>query len=128
MLDSLRPIRSAVDYEDALRAADALMDAEPGTPDADRLEILAALIEHYEDRHFPIEAPDPIDAIKFRMEQWGLRPVDLQPYIGSRGRITEVLSRQRSLTLPMIRRLADGLGIPAGVLIRETPVRRGERG
>jgi HTH-type transcriptional regulator/antitoxin HigA len=117
MQELLRPIRSAADYDHALRAASDLMDAVPGTPDADRLEVLAALIEDYEDKHFPIDVPDPIEAIKFRMEQRGLRPVDLQAFIGSRGRVTEVLNRQR-----MIRRLSIGLNIPAWVLIKETPL------
>ena len=78
MQETLRPIRSEPDYDEALRVADSLMDAEPGTPESDRLEVLAALIEDYEEKHFPIDAPDPIEAIKFRMEQRGLRPVDLQ--------------------------------------------------
>lgn len=120
MQDTLRPIRSASDYARALRAAERLMDAAAGTPEGDRLEVLAALIEDYEEKHFPIEAPDPIAAIRFRMEQRGLRPVDLQDYIGSRGRVAEVLNHRRALTLPMIRRLASGLDIPAAVLIRET--------
>ena len=120
MQEFIRPIRSDADYQAALETAARLMDAEPGTTDSDRLEVLAALIEDYEEKHFPIDAPDPIEAIKFRMEQQGLRPVDLQSFIGSRGRVTEVLSRRRALTLPMIRRLAAGLDIPAAVLIKET--------
>jgi len=120
MQETLRPIRSEPDYDEALRVADSLMDAEPGTPESDRLEVLAALIEDYEEKHFPIDAPDPIEAIKFRMEQRGLRPVDLQCFIGSRGRVTEVLNHRRALTLPMIRRLSSGLDIPAWVLIKET--------
>jgi HTH-type transcriptional regulator/antitoxin HigA len=120
MQEQLRPIRSDADYQAALSTAARLMDAEPGTPDSDRLEVLAALIEDYEEKHFPIDAPDPIEAIKFRMEQQGLRPVDLQAMIGSRGRVTEELGRRRALTLPMIRRLSAGLDIPAAVLIKET--------
>lgn len=120
MQDTLRPIRSEADYDEALRAADRLMDAKPGTLKSDRLEVLAALIEDYEEKHFPIDAPDPIEAIRFRMEQRGLRPVDLQCFIGPRGRVTEILNHRRALTLPMIRRLSSGLDIPASVLIKET--------
>jgi HTH-type transcriptional regulator/antitoxin HigA len=120
MQDILRPIRSEFDYEESLRVADSLMDAEPGTPESDRLEVLAALIEDYEEKNFPIDAPDPIEAIKFRMEQRGLRPVDIQCFIGSRGRVTEVLNHQRALTLAMIRRLSSGLNIPASILIKES--------
>lgn len=116
---AIRPINTEADYRAALALADALFDAEPGTPDGDHLEILVTLIEAYEDRHAPIDAPDPIDAIRVRMAEKNLRPRDLESMIGSRGRVSEVLARKRPLTLPMIRRLSKGLDIPAEVLIQE---------
>ncbi|MEJ2080286.1 MAG: helix-turn-helix domain-containing protein [Acidobacteriota bacterium] len=121
---TVRPIHDEGDYEAALAEVDGLMDAEPGTPEGDRLDVLVALVEAYEDRHWAIEAPDPIEAIRARMEQEGLRQKDLVPMIGSRGRVSEILSRKRALTLPMIRRLAEGLDLPAEVLIQETPLVR----
>jgi HTH-type transcriptional regulator / antitoxin HigA len=120
----VRPIRTEADYDAALAETDALMDAEPGTPEGDRLDVLVTLIEAYEARHWPIEAPDPIDAIRVRMEQKGLLQRDLEPMIGSRARVSEVLGRKRALTLPMIRRLCRGLDLPADVLIQETPLAR----
>lgn len=118
-------VRTEVEYDAALRDIDALMDARTGTPDGDRLEVLVTLVQAYETRHHPVSPPDPIDAIRFRMEQVGLTPRDLEPYIGSRARVSEVLNRRRALTLPMIRRLATGLQIAAEVLIRESaPVTR----
>ena len=116
----VRPIRTEEDYDAALAQVDTLMDAIPGTPEGDRLDVLVTLIEAYEARHWPIGAPDPIEAIRVRMEQKRLRPRDLEPMIGSRGRVSEVLSRKRALTLPMIRRLAKGLDLRADDLIRET--------
>lgn len=113
---SVRPMHTEADYEDALAEVAALMDAQPGTAEGDRLDILATLVEAYEAKHHPIEPPDPIEAIKYRMEQRGMTPAALRPYIGSRGRISEILQRKRPLTLQMIRRLVT-LGIPAGVLI-----------
>ena len=115
----VRPIRSEEDYEAALAEIDKLMDAVPGTRDGDRLDVLVTLVEAYEARHWPIDAPDPIDAIRIRMEQKQLRQRDLEPMIGSRGRVSEVLSRKRALTLPMIRRLSKGLDLGADVLIQE---------
>jgi len=123
----VRPIHSDEDYEAALAEVDTLMDAEPGTPEGDRLDILVTLIEAYEARHWAIEPPDPIDAIRVRMEQKNLRQRDLVPMIGSRGRVSEVLSRKRLLTLPMIRRLSKGLELDADILIQETPVVRRQR-
>jgi len=117
---AIHPIRTEADYEAALARVDALMNAEPGTPDGDHLDVLVTLIEAYEARHWPIPAPDPIEAIRVRMEQRGLHPRDLEPMIGSRGRVSEVLSRKRQLTLPMIRRLAKELDLPADVLIQES--------
>jgi HTH-type transcriptional regulator / antitoxin HigA len=118
---TIRPIRNEDDYEAALAEVDALMDAVPGTLEGERLDVLVTLIEAYEARHWAIDAPDPIEAIRIRMEQKNLRQRDLEPMIGSRGRVSEVLSRKRSLTLPMIRRLAKGLDLRADVLIQEVP-------
>jgi len=118
----IRPIHTNADYKAALKAVSALVDSDPGpgTPDGDRLDILATLVQAYEDRHFPIAAPDPIEAIKFRMEQSGLSVKDLEPIIGKSNRVYEVLNRKRPLTLAMIRRLHSRLGIPADILIAET--------
>lgn len=124
---TIRPIHNEEDYEAALAEVDSLMDAVPETLEGDRLDVLVTLIEAYEARHWAIEAPDPIEAIRTRMEQKKLRQRDLEPMIGSRGRVSEVLSRKRSLTLPMIRRLARGLDLPADVLIQEVPVPRRRR-
>ena len=117
----IKPIRSPADHRRAVREIERLMDAAPGSREADRLDVLATLVDANEVAHLPIEAPDPIEAIRFRMEQLGLKAADLTAYIGHSGRVTEVLKYQRSLTLPMIRRLEHGLGIPASVLIREVP-------
>ena len=118
----IQPIRTESDYKAALRQISTLMEAdpEPGTPEGDRLDILATLVQAYEARHCPIGAPDPVDAIKFRMEQSGLTVKDLEPIIGRSNRVYEVLNRKRPLTLAMIRRLHRSLGIPAEVLIAET--------
>lgn len=119
---NIRPIHSETDYRAALGDIAALMESDPapGTPKGDRLDILATLVQAYEARHFPIDAPDPVEAIKFRMEQSGLSVKDLEPIIGRANRVYEVLSRKRPLTLAMIRRLHRSLGIPAEVLIAET--------
>ena len=118
----IQPIRTESDYKAALRQISALMEAdpEPGTPEGDRLDILATLVQAYEARHSPIGAPDPVEAIKFRMEQSGLTVKDLEPIIGRSNRVYEVLNHKRPLTLAMIRRLHRSLGIPAEVLITET--------
>lgn len=115
----IRPIHTDADYRSTLREISALMvdDPAPGTPDGDRLDILATLVQAYEARHFPIDAPDAVEAIKFRMEQSGLSVKDLEPLIGKSNRVYEVLNRKRPLTLAMIRRLHRGLGIPAAALI-----------
>jgi HTH-type transcriptional regulator / antitoxin HigA len=115
----IRPIRTDADHADALRRIDELMDAEPGTPEADELDVLATLVEAYEDRHFPIADPDPLAAIQFRMEQLGLTRKDLEPLLGSRGRVSEVLNGRRALSLQMIRRLNRELGIPLESLVGE---------
>jgi HTH-type transcriptional regulator/antitoxin HigA len=117
---TIRPILTERDYDAALREADDLMDAVPGTPRGARLDVLVTLIEAYEARHWAIDAPDPIEAIRVRMEQRSLRRIDLEPMIGSRARVSEVLSGKRALTLPMIRRLSAGLDLRADVLIQET--------
>lgn len=114
----IRPIRTKADYRAALKEVERLWDAEPGTPAGDRVEVLVTLIEAYEAEHFPIPAPDPIAAIAFVMEQKGLSRRDLEPAIGSRGRVSEVLTRKRPLTLPMVRALGELLRIPAAVLVR----------
>src|SRR4051794_11333319 len=120
MAANLRPIRSRADYTQALAELELLWGAPKGTPRGDRLDILATLIDAYEAEHFPIDAPDPVEAILFRMEQQGLTRKDLEPMIGTRTRVAEVLNRKRGLSLSMIRRLHDQLGIPAELLIRPT--------
>jgi HTH-type transcriptional regulator/antitoxin HigA len=118
----IRPIKTRSDHKAALAEIEGLMSAKPNTPDGDRLDVLATLVEAYEDRHFPIAPPDPIEAIKFRMEQVGLTRKDLEPMIGSRARVSEVLSGKRNLTLAMIRRLVAGLGIPPDVFVQRLPI------
>ncbi len=112
-------LKTQKEYEEALAYLETLMDAEPGSPEEDELELFALLIEEYEEKHFPIALPDPIEAIKFRMEQEGLTRKDLIPYIGSASKVSEVLNRKRPLSLNMIRKLHRGLGIPAEVLMQE---------
>lgn len=113
----IKPIKTKRDYARALAEIDQLMDARPNTPEGDRLDVLATLVAAYEEKQFPIQAPDAIAAIEFAMEQRGLTRRDLEPYIGSRARVAEILNRRRSLTLAMIRRLHTGLGIPAEALL-----------
>lgn len=114
----IKPIRSEADYEQALAEVERLWGAGSGTPEGDRLDILATLIDAYESEHHPIDPPDPIEAIKFRMEQQGLTRKDLEGLLGTRTRVAEVLNRRRGLSINMIRRAHDALGIPAEVLIR----------
>ncbi len=118
----IRPIHTEADYQATLKAISALMesDPDPGTPEGDRLDILTTLVQAYEATHVPITAPDPVEAIKFRMEQSGLSVKDLEPILGRSNRVYEILNRKRPLTLAMIRRLHKNLGIPANVLIAET--------
>ena len=118
----IRPIRNEADHQAALKEIERLMEMDPelGTPEGDRLDVLATLVQAWESRHSPIDAPDPIEAIKFRMEQSGLSVKDLEPIIGKSNRVYEILSRKRPLTLGMIRRLHQSLGIPAEVLIAES--------
>ena len=114
----IRPIKTEADYDAALARAEELMDANAGTREADELDVLTTLIEAYEDKHYPMDLPDPIEAIKFRMEQQGLTRKDLEPLIGSRTRVAEVLNRKRNLSIAMIRRLNAALGISAEVLMQ----------
>ena len=118
---TIKPLHSKAEYKAALKIVSALIDADPrrGTPDADTLEVLGTLLVAYEAKHFPIDLPDPVEAIKFRMEQQGLKPKDLQPMIGGLNRVYEVLNRKRPPSLPMVRRLHLGLGISAECLIQE---------
>jgi HTH-type transcriptional regulator/antitoxin HigA len=118
MKSDVKPIRGKADYERALADAEGLWGAKSGTPAGDRLDVLATLIDAYEAEHYPMDPPDPIEAIQFRMEQQGLTRRDLEGIIGSRTRIAEVFSRKRGLSIAMIRRLNERLGIPADVLIR----------
>lgn len=121
----IRPIRTEADYEAALAEIDQLMGhIEPGTPDYERLDILTKLVVAYEDEHYPIGMPDPIAMIEFVVEARGLTRKDLEAYIGPRQRVWEVMEKQRRLTLPMIRRLEAGLGIPAEVLIQEYALKK----
>ena len=113
-------IKSEDDYNIALNRIEEIFDAKPGSPEFDEMELLVKLVEIYEDEKYPISSPDPISAIKFRMEQQGLKNKDLIPYIGSKSKVSEVLSGKRALSLNMIRKLNEGLGIPAEVLIKET--------
>ena len=118
----LRPIRTDAAHAAALEEIDGLWGADPETAEGARLEILLTLVDAYEEAHHPIPASDPISAIEFMMEQRGLTRRDLEPMIGSRARVAEVLNRKRALTLPMIRRLSKGLGIPADILVRDYPL------
>jgi HTH-type transcriptional regulator/antitoxin HigA len=120
MRSELKPIRTRADYKWALGEVERLWGAQSGTPEGDRLDILATLIDAYEKEHYPMDPPDPIEAIRFRMEQQGLTRKDLEPLIGTRTRVSEVLNRKRGLSIEMIRRLHEVLGIPADVLIRPT--------
>ena len=115
----IRPIKTKADHRRALKAVEGLMTARRGTPEGDRLDVLVTLIEAYEAKHFPIDLPDPVEAIKYHMEQRGLSAKDLTPFIGNRNRVYEVLNRTRPLTLAMVWRLHKGLGIPAESLIRQ---------
>lgn len=109
---NIRPIKNEKDYAQALEHIESLMDAKPNTPQMDELEVLTTLVEAYEEQHHKIEAPDPIEAIKFRMEQEGLKQKDLVPIVGSKSRVSEILNRKRKLTIEMIRNLHKQLHIP----------------
>ena len=115
----IKPIRTKADYRAALKDVESLMAAKANTPEGDRLDVLVTLIEAYERAHFPMDLPDAVDAIKFRMEQSGLTVEDLEPVIGRRNRVYEVLSRRRTLTLRMIEGLHSKFGIPAESLLKQ---------
>lgn len=114
----IAPIKTRRDHRRALKDIETLMAAKRGTPEGDRLDVLVTLVEAWEARHFPLDWPDPVEAIKFHMEHKGLKPRDLVPFIGSRNRVYEILNRKRPLTVKMIWRLHQNLGIPAESLIR----------
>ena len=116
---NIKPIRTKADYRATLAEIESLMAATARSPEGDRLDVLVTLVEAYERSHFPMDLPDPIEAIKFVMEQRGLTPKDLEPAIGRLNRVYEVLNRTRPLTLTMIRKLHDGFGIPAESLIKK---------
>lgn len=110
-------IKTESEYDNALARIDELFDAKPGTQEFDEAELLLALVELYEDKHHKIDTPDPIEAIKFRMEQMGMKRTDMTKYFGTRGRVSEILNRQRNLTLAMMKRLHKDFGIPADSLL-----------
>lgn len=118
----LRPIRNEEDYETALEEIEALWEATPGTPEADRVDLLVMLVEAYEAEHYPVPDPDPIALILHVMDARGLTRRDLEPYLGSRARVSEILNRRRPLSLEMIRKLQSGLGLPADVLVQPYPL------
>ncbi|MBI4560096.1 MAG: transcriptional regulator [Candidatus Hydrogenedentes bacterium] len=121
---NIRPIKTDADYRAALQEIEKLFDAAPNTPQGDRLEVLTALVEAYEEQHYSIPAPDPIEALVYHMESRGLTRKDIEPYIGHRARVSEILTRKRPLTLGMIQRLHGELGIPAEALVKPYPLRK----
>jgi HTH-type transcriptional regulator/antitoxin HigA len=123
---TLKPIKSEEDYAAALQEIEQLWDAEPGTPQGDTLEILVTLVEAYERGRYDLPSPDPIAALEYFMDSRGWTRKQLEPYIGSRGRVSEILSRKRPLTLPMIRRLENATGIPGSVLIQPYETEQGD--
>jgi HTH-type transcriptional regulator/antitoxin HigA len=122
---NIRPIKTAADYQAALNEIENLFDATPNTPRGDQLEVLATLVEAYEQQHYAIPAPDPIEAVLYHMESRGLTRKDLEPYLGQRARVSEILNRKRPLTLRMIQRLHGELGIPAEVLLTPYQLQNG---
>ena len=115
---NIKPIRSEADYETALQTIEELWEAAHGSPEADQLDVLVTLVEAYEEKHYPIPPPDPIEAIFHYLESQGLSETDLETYLGSRACVSEVLNRKRALSLDMIRKLHKGLGIPADILVQ----------
>jgi len=115
---NIKPIKTEKDYQKAMKRLEVIFDARPGTKEGDELDILGVLIEKYEDEHYPIDAPDPIEAIKFRMEQMGYKQKDLAEIIGYKGRVSEILNRKRKLSLEMIRSLHEKLNIPLESLVQ----------
>ncbi len=122
----LKPIRTEAEHAEALADIERLWDAPEGSPEADRLEVLAMLVEAYEKAHFPIPAPDPVSFLEYVMDARGLTRKDMEPYIGPRGRVADILNRTRPLSVAMIRRLCAGLNLPADVLIQPYPLREAE--
>ncbi|MGA8613447.1 MAG: transcriptional regulator [Xanthobacteraceae bacterium] len=120
----INPINNKRDYQRVLKEIEGLMHAKRNTLEGDRLDALVALVEAWEAKHYPLDLPDPVEAIKYHMEQKGLSPHDLVPFIGGRNRVYEVLARKRPLTLKMIWRLHEGLGIPAESLIKVVSIKR----
>ncbi len=116
---NIKPIRNEADYQKALERLEVIFDAKRGTPEGDELEILAIVVDNYENENFPIGMPDPISAIKFRMEQMGLKQKDLVEMVGFKSRVSEIMNNKRKLTLDMIRKLSANLKIPTEVLIQE---------
>jgi len=116
---NITPIRTEEDYQEALKRLNEIFDAPTGTPESDEADILGLLIEDYEKEHYPIDAPDPIEAIKIRMEELNLKQVDLIPEIGGKSRVSEILNRKRRLTVDMIRKLSEKLNLPVNILIKE---------
>ena len=124
-MSSIKPIRTDEDLDAALARMEEIFDAEPGSPDDNELGVLLDLVEYYEDKHYPIEFPDPISSIEIRMEQQGLTPEDLVPCIGSPAEVNAVLSRRQDITMPMARALYRRLGIPAEALLQEPSLDKG---
>ena len=121
---NIKPIHTDTDYQAALKGIDSLLEAQPGTPEGDRLDVLVTLVEAYEAKHFPIPEPDdPVQVLEYYLESRGLSRVDLIPYLGSKERVSEVLNKKRGLSLDMIRKLHSGLGIPAELLIGKASFR-----
>lgn len=114
---NIKPIKTEQDYKDSILRIEELWGAKKDTPGGDELDLLITLVESYETKHYPIAPPDPIDAIKFRMEQMGMTKADMVKYLGSQSRVSEILNRKRSLTLKMVRSLYKGLKIPAEILL-----------
>jgi len=123
----IKPIKTELDYQAALKEIEGLMDAYPETPEGDRLDVMTTLVEAFEAKHYPIEAPDPIEAILHRMEALGIDRRDLEKMIGTRARVSEVLNRKRPLTISMIRRISDKMHISANVLIRPYRLQAGAK-
>lgn len=119
MIMELKPIKTEIDYRDALKRLEKIFNAKLGTPESDELEILGLMVDDYENKHYPIDAPDPIEAIKIRMEEMHLKQVDLIPEIGGKSRVSEILNRKRRLTVEMIRKLATRLNLSSNILIKD---------
>jgi HTH-type transcriptional regulator / antitoxin HigA len=121
---NIKPIKNDDDLTSAVRRMRSLRGVQPNTPEGDEIEILATLVEAYEEKYHAIEAPDPIEAIKFRMDQMGLKDADLTEFVGQRSRVSEVLNKKRALSLKMIRNLNKGLNIPLDALVKDYPLER----